>query len=596
LAPLERQDQLVHKPRASAVWWACAFLALTGCRTFARIPPPQPKTIEELYYEAQAAAKPEVNLGLDHPLRPELHEVVSSPPTASPPPGDPNLPTYQAPAEQPPQLQPVPSGTGIPAIPPAQPPAPPLPDPPPPAARAPGTVTPVLHSAPATAPSGVVPASSSMRVSETFEQTDVREAIQVIANQVQASVVLDDTVRGEVSCTITDEPFEQALQKLLLPLGFVYRYKDNRYLIGSNDPASNLFPMIAESIEFRPNHLSAQELIALLPSRHTPFVRNVEKRNLIVIEAPHDAAQQILSQLQNADQPVPQIMIEAVVCVVQPDKGLQFGMDWNHILKVQGVDAFNVGMTGLAFNGAASPNGANNAFDDFAVTSAFVKLLAKEGYVSIRAAPRVMAKDGEKADISIARDTFFSIQQGNNQFLFRQDIEKVESGISLTLTPTIRGDNVQVVIEKAEVSEDIRTIDSSQDLTNNPFPIINRRRVTTTVQVKDRQTIAIGGLVGRQMVERELRIPVLSRAPGIGRAFRKIERQEQDAEVVIFISPKIVVPTAQPSSCPLPEGSTPLTTFPAVPVTATPMAAPAEVPAMEAATPVIPNLRVVPGD
>lgn len=589
MAPFERQDQLVDRPRVSAVWWACAFLALTGCRTFARVPPPQPKTIEELYYEAQAAAKPEVNLGFDHPLRPEFPEVVTSPPTAAPP-GDPNLPAYQPPAEQP-QLQPVPTGTGIPPVPPAQPPAPPLPAPPPPAAQAPGTVTPVLHSAPATAPSGVVPASSLMRVSETFEQTDVREAIQVIANQVQASVVLDDTVRGEVSCTITDEPFEQALQKLLLPLGFVYRFKDNRYLIGSNDPASNLFPMIAESIEFRPNHLSAQELIALLPSRHTPFVRNVEKRNLIVIEAPHDAAQQILTQLQNADQPVPQIMIEAVVCVVQPDKGLQFGMDWNHILKVQGVDAFNVGMTGLAFNGAASPNGANNAFDDFAVTSAFVKLLAKEGYVSIRAAPRVMAKDGEKADISIARDTFFSIQQGNNQFLFRQDIEKVESGISLTLTPTIRGDNVQVVIEKAEVSEDIRTIDSSQDLTNNPFPIINRRRVTTTVQVKDRQTIAIGGLVGRQMVERELRIPVLSRAPGIGRAFRKIERQEQDAEVVIFISPKIVVPTAQISSDPLPMGIAPLTTLPTVPV-----AQPSEAASEPEISPVIPNLRVVPGD
>lgn len=589
MAPFERQDQLVDRPRVSAVWWACAFLALTGCRTFARVPPPQPKTIEELYYEAQAAAKPEVNLGFDHPLRPEFPEVVTSPPTAAPP-GDPNLPAYQPPAEQP-QLQPVPTGTGIPPVPPAQPPAPPLPAPPPPAAQAPGTVTPVLHSAPATAPSGVVPASSLMRVSETFEQTDVREAIQVIANQVQASVVLDDTVRGEVSCTITDEPFEQALQKLLLPLGFVYRFKDNRYLIGSNDPASNLFPMIAESIEFRPNHLSAQELIALLPSRHTPFVRNVEKRNLIVIEAPHDAAQQILTQLQNADQPVPQIMIEAVVCVVQPDKGLQFGMDWNHILKVQGVDAFNVGMTGLAFNGAASPNGANNAFDDFAVTSAFVKLLAKEGYVSIRAAPRVMAKDGEKADISIARDTFFSIQQGNNQFLFRQDIEKVESGISLTLTPTIRGDNVQVVIEKAEVSEDIRTIDSSQDLTNNPFPIINRRRVTTTVQVKDRQTIAIGGLVGRQMVERELRIPVLSRAPGIGRAFRKIERQEQDAEVVIFISPKIVVPTAQISSDPLPMGIAPLTTLPTVPV-----AQPSEATSEPEISPVIPNLRVVPGD
>ncbi len=103
------------------------------------------------------------------------------------------------------------------------------------------------------------------------------------------------------------------------------------------------------------------------------------------------------------------------------------------------------------------------------MTSAFVKLLAREGYVTIRAAPRVMAKDGEKAEISIARDTFFSISQGNNQFLYRQDIEKVEAGISLMLTPSIRGDNVQIVIEKAEVSEDIRSLDSSQTAGNNPF-------------------------------------------------------------------------------------------------------------------------------
>jgi len=396
----------------------------------------------------------------------------------------------------------------------------------------------------------VAGSSGEKLVSDIFTETDVREAVQGLAAQAGVAIVLDDTARGNVTCTLENVPFEEALQRILLPLGLVYCKKDGLYLIGSNEPTSNLFSHIAETIEFRPNHLSGQELIALLPPRQSQFVRVVEKRNLIVVEAPHDTAQSIHAQLQSADQPIPQIMIEAVICVVAPEKGLQFGVDWNHGLKVQGLDAFNIGLNGLSFTGAVSPYGANNAFDDFAVTSAFIKLLAKEGYVTIRAAPRVMAKDGEKAEISIARDTFFSIQQANNQFLFNQNIQKVESGISLILTPAIRGDTVQIQIEKAEVSEDVRSIDADQQLTNNPYPIINRRNVTTTVQVKDRQTIVIGGLVGRQDVDRESRIPILGDLPLIGGLFRKIERQQQDSEVAIFISPQIVIPTAATSEMP----------------------------------------------
>ena len=54
-------------------------------------------------------------------------------------------------------------------------------------------------------------------------------------------------------------------------------------------------------------------------------------------------------------------------------------------------------MTGLAFSGAGSGSGAgvSGAFANFAVTSAFVKLLAQQGYLAIRAAPRVTARDGD---------------------------------------------------------------------------------------------------------------------------------------------------------------------------------------------------------
>ncbi len=209
---------------------------------------------------------------------------------------------------------------------------------------------------------------------------------------------------------------------------------------------------------------------------------------------------------------------------------------------VQGIDSLKAGMTGLSFSGSASREGLRDTFADFAVTSAFVRLLAQEGYITIRAAPRVTTKDGEKAQISISRETFFSLQPANSNLLFRQDVQKVESGISLDIIPRVYGDMVSCRIAKAEVSEDIRTQDSRTELTANPFPIINRRQVSTDVVVRDGHTVVIGGLVQRQTVDRVNRIPGLSRIPLLGKAFQTVEKQEQDAEVAIFISPRIVPP------------------------------------------------------
>ncbi len=258
------------------------------------------------------------------------------------------------------------------------------------------------------------------------------------------------------------------------------------------------------------------------------------------MDAPHDIRQDILKRFRELDQPVPQVELEAIVCVVSPDSGFRFGLDWGHVVGVNGTESFKAGMTGLTFSGAASPNGIDNTFADFAVTSAMLKLLVKEGYITIRAAPRVTTKDGEKASISLNREAFFSLQPSSSSVLFRQDVQKVESGISLEITPRVHGDMVAVDISKAEVSEDIRGSDTSSDTSSNSFPIINRRVVKTNVNVRDGHTIVIGGLVQSQSVDRVTKVPGLSRLPLIGNLFKTVDKQKQDAEVAIFISPRIV--------------------------------------------------------
>jgi type II secretory pathway component GspD/PulD (secretin) len=391
-------------------------------------------------------------------------------------------------------------------------------------------------------PAGPLPpavAPDEPRVTEMFEETDVRQAVQALAVQANASVVLDEQVSGFTSAVIENEPFELALRKVLLPVGCVYRKYQGQYLIGVNDPQTSLFPLIAERCDYTPQHLSPEELSTLLPERFQKFLRVVDKRNRIVIEAPAETAQRILFELQRADQPIPQVVLEVLVCVMSPEIRRRFGFDLEQGVRVDADTLQSLKLEQLAFSGTIGPAALGDLFSDFAVTSHFLQCLAQEGYVNIRATPRVMAKDGEKAEISIGRESYFSVQPMDVEFFYRQEIEKVEAGITLEILPVIRGDNVTVTIERAEVSEDVRGYGSGVELAS-PYPLINRRKVTTTVHVKDGQTIVIGGLNQTQLVDRIDKVPVLGDIPGIRWLFRRVEKQEKETEVVIFISPRIV--------------------------------------------------------
>ena len=532
----------------------CAWLS--GCKVY---PEPNRKSIDELYFEALDANRrtPEHSLGLNPP-RPNQPATLMDLMT---PAGSQRIPSEEVPpvpaADQHHDPESVP-----PSVPGAAPMTLPTMEEAPPASGAtslPEAAQP-LQLQPSTGASwrrtrkgAIRPVSYSSeptRVTENFEETDIRQALQVLASQAGVTVIVDEQISGAVTALIEDEPFETALRKVLLPLGLVHvKTAEGEYIIAVPDPSSPLFSRVSTRLEYRPLHVSPEDLIKMIPQRDARFVTVVDKRNIMMIEAPEELARTLLDRLKQADHPIPQVELEAIVCVIAPDRGFKSGLDWNHAVTLNGSEVLKFGMAGLNVNGSGSRQGANNAFSDFAVTAAFVKLLAQEGYLSIRAAPRVTARDGEQAKIAITRQSFFSTQPvGTSQF-FSAQIEEVEAGITLEITPIIRGENITVKIEKAEVSEDIRTTDVSATVQNNPYPLINRRTVSTTVSVRDSETIVIGGLVQRQTVDRIAKIPVLGDIPYAGRMFQTVEQLEQDAEVVIFISPRLVDSSL---SCPPP--------------------------------------------
>lgn len=380
---------------------------------------------------------------------------------------------------------------------------------------------------------------SGPRVSSTFTQTEVRQAIQALANQAGVTVIIDQQVSGLVSAIINDQPFESALQRLLLPLGHVYRKSGDRYFVGVSDPSSSLYSRISIQKMYRAQEMAPKQLYELLPDRLQKFVLVSSKQQSLIIEAPRRITHDVIRRLEEIDEQVQQVVIEAIVAVFAPDSRFRFGFDFSQGIRVRGNDFANVMMQNLNLSGQYGPPQFSEV-RNFSFTSAFLQALAEEGYLTIRAAPRVMARDGQEAKIRIGRQTFFStIPDEEGARFFSQEIRDVESGIVLNMVPTVRGGEVLIDLKNAEVSEEIRTSRTASGR-NSEFPVINRRKVSTTVEVEHRQTIVIGGLVQRTVIDQRADVPAVSRIPVMGELFKDVDRQTQQREIAIFLSPRIV--------------------------------------------------------
>jgi type II secretory pathway component GspD/PulD (secretin) len=366
-------------------------------------------------------------------------------------------------------------------------------------------------------------------------ETDVRQAIQSLALQADQTVIVDQIVAGTTSASLSDVPFEEALRIVLMPLGYLVVRRADRYYVGAPIPDSALFPYLADTFEFRPKHIDPLELVELLQLDAKPFVRATASSRMIIVNAPHQIATRILRDLVRADEPPPQVVLEAIICAYAPKDRLQFGLDFAGGGEAGG-DFWNASLTALSGGGRLGPVDMDQ-LKSFEFTSVFLHALDSEGYVSVRAAPRVMAQSGKRAVITIGQETYFTLGDENNLL---RSLKPVQTGIILNIIPHIHGSNVTVEIERAEVSDEIRPSQIVASGSDGLLPTVSTRRVSTTVHVKDGHTIVIGGLVMRRKVERVVKVPILGDIPLLGRLFQRIDELEEEIEVAIFLSPRIV--------------------------------------------------------
>jgi len=273
-----------------------------------------------------------------------------------------------------------------------------------------------------------------------------------------------------------------------------------------------------------------------------------ETRRLIVIT--DDETSRYISQvITNLDRPKPQVLIKVVFLEVTYNKGYDIGIEGTYSKDFGGakVGTFQNNF-GLANQGANPiPPGAGLYQLMGADFTATLRAIAQAGKTEVLSRPSILARNNQQAVITVGQEipliTDTRYDNNNNQI---NTVRYTDIGIILRVTPFITSDGLVEMIISPEISN---LTEQSIPISggNNPVssPVIAKRSADTVVVTGDGQTVIIGGLMANAKTMNDSKIPILGDIPGLGILFRRRVSVSTKTELMIFLTPHIVMQPSQ---------------------------------------------------
>lgn len=383
-------------------------------------------------------------------------------------------------------------------------------------------------------------------ISNLFYETDIREALHDIAAQAGVNIIADDTVQGIISLEVRDMPLEECLRMMLVAGGYTFRRMDGYYLVGAVDPSNPTFNLLSTTEYVKLNYINAKDVPKFLSKHFTPFVQVNEEVNTLTITASPEIIARIKEDIAKIDVAPQQIMIEALVTEISSEARKELGIDWSWtwdtaydravsaestgILGTGTLETVKEGFAGLLEEGLSLVYTGTGQLTSEAL--AHIKGLVQKGKIKIRANPRIATLNGKEAKIFVGKEEYYSIVTGPVTYPYTR-LEAVEAGITLKITPYIADTGEITIKVEPEVSHIFTR-------TAEELPVISKRSASTTVRVKDGETIAIGGLLQKTETEVIKRFPILGYIPIINILFKSTKMVSDQTEVVIFVTPHIL--------------------------------------------------------
>jgi hypothetical protein len=391
-------------------------------------------------------------------------------------------------------------------------------------------------------------------ISNSFPGVDLVQALQDISAVAQVPIVSDPNVTGQVNVTFVNASLEEALGLMLAGKPLVFKKTAHYYLVADRGMTGRNFPEISETHRVRLNYTQPARVKSLLSPVFAQYVQAElpnprdpnDQGNMLLVTAAPTIAERIMEDIKKIDRYKRQVLLDARVVSMEKGNLLNLGAEWSWPTMQAGIFKDGSGKATNGTTGWASGVQIGYAPDATFTNSLMMalNLLEETSQADIIANPKVVAQDGRRAEMRVIQEEWFMMQatQQSNSFYQQAQLQKIESGTVLTITPYI-GDNNDITLTMAvEVSDSIPKARGSE------LPLVTRRTAKNSVTVKDGGTVAVGGLTENHSKMDEKRVPGLSSIPLLGELFKNKNNDKSSREVAVFVTAHLVREGTQVSS------------------------------------------------
>jgi len=410
------------------------------------------------------------------------------------------------------------------------------------------------------------------KLSLNFQNIEVRAVLQLIADFTSLNLVASDTVGGSITLRLQNVPWDQALELILKTKGLDKRTVGNVLLVApaeeiaarekleleTNKQVAALAPVRLEIVQI--NYAKAADIVELLKQdqdliSERGFISSDERTNTISVRETADKLEQVRKLIATWDIPVRQVQIEARIVRARSNIAEELGIRWggggldrsgSNLFRIGGsndtlsdlTDIANGDSNSIGFPGALAVDlgvsransssiavgfGADNYLIDMEL-SAF----ESDGKGEIVSQPKIVTADRQTATIKSGEEIPYqeASSSGSTSVSFKEAV------LSLEVTPQITPDD-QVIM-------DLKINQDNRGEVTAGIPSIETNEVMTQVLVGNGETVVLGGIFQSEHSTTVTKTPFLGDIPYLGALFTKTEEIDERAELLIFITPKLL--------------------------------------------------------
>src|SRR3989338_8486731 len=380
----------------------------------------------------------------------------------------------------------------------------------------------------------------------SYDNQDLGTLLKDLANKYGIDLVLTSAPTERVSCRVRNINIEGALNLVLSGTSFDYTTvgeEKDTYVIYNR--LNKNFTVGQESRMFLLMNLEAMDVQQLLPVEVRTNVRISNDQNSIIADGSQNDLKRIEQFLERIDKPLPQVELELKLIEVQKSAAQDLAVFLSNGSSIGNFAKFVPKNKAEPVAGENKNIGSVTVFDfsldTWQLFNKKLTYLETNGLAQVRAYPKLVSLSGRTAMINIDQDTNLVLGAATGQgqqvgVVATQQLQRITAGTALSITPIVGTGGLITAKIQIEVS------DNSGSTTQNGVTVpktTTRRRINADVQVRNGETVAIGGLIINNSSTDRTGLPFLTRIPilnnfGANRNFRK-----NQSELIVLITPTI---------------------------------------------------------